>query len=74
MIRETRERKLTGKSGLRKKRAQPKGWVFFGKDWLESCDSGPSSKVYKKWIVAICLYNVIREPSPAPPISKLGFD
>ena len=29
MIRETRERKLTGKSGLRKKRAQPKGWVFF---------------------------------------------
>ena len=30
MIRETRERKLTGKSGLRKKRAQPKGWVFFG--------------------------------------------
>ena len=29
MIRETRERKLPGKSGLRKKRAQPKGWVFF---------------------------------------------
>jgi hypothetical protein len=29
MIRETRERKLTGKSGLRKERAQPKGWVFF---------------------------------------------
>jgi hypothetical protein len=31
MIRETRERRLTGKSGLRKKRAQPKGWVFFWK-------------------------------------------
>jgi hypothetical protein len=29
MIREPRERKLTGKNGLRRKRAQPKGWVFF---------------------------------------------
>jgi hypothetical protein len=31
MIRENRERKLTGKSGLRKRGSQPRGWVFFWK-------------------------------------------
>jgi hypothetical protein len=43
MIREAREPKLTGKSGLRKERAQPKGWALFEKSG-QSGDLGNSSQ------------------------------